>query len=97
MASPNSDFEPKLEAAMLAYAESLPLSTTNLYTGEGNDDKTSPCIIFIAEGGPELEPNTGIYNLTGKVIVRSPAPIDTDAVDPKPAHDHPSRNHHGRL
>lgn len=80
----------KVEQALTAYLAALtvPLSTTNIYTGKSSGEKTPPCVEAICEpGGEEYPIDSGNFWKEATVLVKTSAPVDTDGVDPKTADD----------
>lgn len=77
MAATNSFLEKKAEQALKSYlAEQDELTTANIYEGQSNGDKETPCVIVEASQGEEYPAYTGNYWVDVSVIVRSAAAGD---------------------
>lgn len=84
MAGPYSDLESKLEGSAITYLGALSLSTANLYEGENNADKVTPCVICSAKQAPADDPPfTGNYWVDLAATVFYAAAIDADGINHK--------------
>lgn len=78
MAATNSFLEKKAEQALKLYLlEQDELTAANIYEGQSNGDKSTPCVIVEASQGEEYPAYSGHYWTDVAVIVRSSASEDT--------------------
>jgi hypothetical protein len=51
-------------------SSSLSASAINIYRGLGNEDKTAPALIIVAESGTEEFPNSGVWHVKTGLMVK---------------------------
>lgn len=81
MAAPYSTILNKVDRALVAYLGTKSIGTTSIYTGKRALDKEAPCVICHTESATE-EDQSGNWRTKTSIIVRSPAAVDADSVDP---------------
>ncbi len=90
MAAPYNVILSKCEKAIKAWLATRSIGTTNIYTGKRSLDKAAPSVIVYAEKATEYPRNSGHYNVTVHIFVKSDMAgpeNDTQATTQEDAHD----------
>ena len=90
MAAPYNRILAKVEEAIKAWLGTRSIGTDNIYTGKRSLDKEAPCVIIYAEKATEYPRNSGHYNVTVHIFVKSDMAgpgNETEATAQEDAHD----------